>query len=203
MKLFVERVVSYGITLTRTSNCWNDFEEMRGEVIELRESAWRPSSISSTPSRRATPTTTTRENARSGRDPSLSNLLQRRRRFADAGAGANADPGDHAKRRRRSGRIPCPLQQRPGAALLSRSGQASASLPCTRRFRRSPTARRNRRSSTWRKICALWATRRWSTRKREAGGRTFHRSRRNGTAWRSANRSPTTSRSICTKCRAA
>lgn len=37
MKLFAERVVSYGVTLTRTSNCWNDFEVLRGEVIELRE----------------------------------------------------------------------------------------------------------------------------------------------------------------------
>jgi oxaloacetate decarboxylase alpha subunit len=35
LKLLAERVVSYGITLTRTSNCWNDFEEMRGEVAEL------------------------------------------------------------------------------------------------------------------------------------------------------------------------
>jgi len=37
MRLFIERVVSYGITLTRTSNCWNDFEEMRDEVRELRD----------------------------------------------------------------------------------------------------------------------------------------------------------------------
>jgi oxaloacetate decarboxylase (Na+ extruding) subunit alpha len=36
MKLLAERVVSYGITLTRTSNCWNDFEELRGEVRDLR-----------------------------------------------------------------------------------------------------------------------------------------------------------------------
>jgi oxaloacetate decarboxylase (Na+ extruding) subunit alpha len=36
LKLLAERVVSYGITLTRTSNCWNDFEEMRDEVRELR-----------------------------------------------------------------------------------------------------------------------------------------------------------------------
>ena len=35
LKLLAERVVSYGITLTRTSNCWNDFEEMRDEVREL------------------------------------------------------------------------------------------------------------------------------------------------------------------------
>jgi oxaloacetate decarboxylase alpha subunit len=37
LTLLAERVVSYGITLTRTSNCWNDFEEMRDEVRELRE----------------------------------------------------------------------------------------------------------------------------------------------------------------------
>jgi oxaloacetate decarboxylase alpha subunit len=37
MKLFAERVVAYGVTMTRTSNCWNDFEELRGEVIDLRQ----------------------------------------------------------------------------------------------------------------------------------------------------------------------
>ena len=36
MKLLAERVVSYGITLTRTSNCWNDFEEMHDELHDLR-----------------------------------------------------------------------------------------------------------------------------------------------------------------------
>jgi oxaloacetate decarboxylase alpha subunit len=36
LTLLAERVVSYGITLTRTSNCWNDFEAMRDEVRELR-----------------------------------------------------------------------------------------------------------------------------------------------------------------------
>jgi oxaloacetate decarboxylase (Na+ extruding) subunit alpha len=35
LTLLAERVVSYGITLTRTSNCWNDFEAMRDEVREL------------------------------------------------------------------------------------------------------------------------------------------------------------------------
>ena len=35
MKLLAERVVSYGITLTRTSNCWNDFEAMREELRDL------------------------------------------------------------------------------------------------------------------------------------------------------------------------
>jgi oxaloacetate decarboxylase alpha subunit len=36
MKLLVERVVSYGVTLTRTSNCWNDFESFKPELQELR-----------------------------------------------------------------------------------------------------------------------------------------------------------------------
>jgi oxaloacetate decarboxylase (Na+ extruding) subunit alpha len=36
MKLLIERVVSYGITLTRTSDCWNDFEGFRDELQELR-----------------------------------------------------------------------------------------------------------------------------------------------------------------------
>jgi oxaloacetate decarboxylase alpha subunit len=34
-KLLVERIVSYGITLTRTSNCWNDFRAFKEELHEL------------------------------------------------------------------------------------------------------------------------------------------------------------------------
>ncbi len=37
MRLLIERVVSYGITLTRTSNCWNDFQSLKEEVHQLRE----------------------------------------------------------------------------------------------------------------------------------------------------------------------
>ncbi len=37
VRLLAERVVSYGIKLTRTSNCWNDFDELRDEVRELRD----------------------------------------------------------------------------------------------------------------------------------------------------------------------
>jgi oxaloacetate decarboxylase alpha subunit len=37
MRLLIERVVSYGITLTRTSNCWNDFQELKEELHQLRE----------------------------------------------------------------------------------------------------------------------------------------------------------------------
>ena len=37
MQLLIERVVSYGITLTRTSNCWNDFQELKEELHQLRE----------------------------------------------------------------------------------------------------------------------------------------------------------------------
>jgi oxaloacetate decarboxylase alpha subunit len=36
MKLLVERVVSHGITLTRTSNSWNDFQSFEPELHELR-----------------------------------------------------------------------------------------------------------------------------------------------------------------------
>ena len=36
MKLLAERLVSYGVTLTRTSHCWNDFAELRQEVQDLR-----------------------------------------------------------------------------------------------------------------------------------------------------------------------
>ena len=37
MRLLIERVVSYGITLTRTSNCWNDFQSLGEELHELRK----------------------------------------------------------------------------------------------------------------------------------------------------------------------
>ena len=37
MRLLIERVVSFGITLTRTSNCWNDFQEMKEELHQLRQ----------------------------------------------------------------------------------------------------------------------------------------------------------------------
>ena len=36
LKLLVERVVSYGVTLTRTSNSWNDFGSFEPELRELR-----------------------------------------------------------------------------------------------------------------------------------------------------------------------
>jgi len=37
MKLLAERLVHYGITLTRTSNCWNDYDELGHEVIDLAQ----------------------------------------------------------------------------------------------------------------------------------------------------------------------
>ena len=36
MRLLIEHVVSHGITLTRTSNCWNDFQSLGAELHELR-----------------------------------------------------------------------------------------------------------------------------------------------------------------------
>ena len=37
LRLLIERVVSYGITLTRTSNCWNDYAAFKEEVDGMRE----------------------------------------------------------------------------------------------------------------------------------------------------------------------
>ena len=37
LRLMVERIVSYGITLTRTSNCWNDYTSFKEEVDRLRK----------------------------------------------------------------------------------------------------------------------------------------------------------------------
>lgn len=37
LKLLVERLVGYGLTLTRTSNCWNDFESFTDEIAELKK----------------------------------------------------------------------------------------------------------------------------------------------------------------------
>src|SRR5262245_28637344 len=36
LRLMIERVVAYGLTLTRTSNSWNDYEEFRHEVEGMR-----------------------------------------------------------------------------------------------------------------------------------------------------------------------
>jgi oxaloacetate decarboxylase alpha subunit len=35
LRLLIERMVSYGITLTRDSNCWNDYESFKREIDEL------------------------------------------------------------------------------------------------------------------------------------------------------------------------
>jgi len=37
LKLLVERLVSYGITLTRTSNCWNDYSAFEEEIADLKK----------------------------------------------------------------------------------------------------------------------------------------------------------------------
>jgi oxaloacetate decarboxylase alpha subunit len=36
LKLLVERLVSYGLTLTRTSNCWNDYDAFKEEIDDLK-----------------------------------------------------------------------------------------------------------------------------------------------------------------------
>jgi oxaloacetate decarboxylase alpha subunit len=37
LKLLVERLVSYGLTLTRTSNCWNDYAAFKEEIEDLKK----------------------------------------------------------------------------------------------------------------------------------------------------------------------
>jgi oxaloacetate decarboxylase alpha subunit len=36
LELLVERLVSYGLTLTRTSNCWNDYTAFKAEIDDLK-----------------------------------------------------------------------------------------------------------------------------------------------------------------------
>ncbi len=36
LKLLIERLVSYGLTLTRTSNCWNDYDAFKEEIKDLK-----------------------------------------------------------------------------------------------------------------------------------------------------------------------
>jgi oxaloacetate decarboxylase alpha subunit len=37
LRIMIERAVTYGLTLTRTSNCWNDYDDFRGEVEAMRQ----------------------------------------------------------------------------------------------------------------------------------------------------------------------
>ena len=37
LKLLIERLVSYGLTLTRTSNCWNDYSAFKEEIDDLKK----------------------------------------------------------------------------------------------------------------------------------------------------------------------
>ena len=37
LKLLVERLISYGLTLTRTSNCWNDYDTFKEEIADLKK----------------------------------------------------------------------------------------------------------------------------------------------------------------------
>src|SRR5581483_1605908 len=37
LRLLIERLVSYGITRNRTSNCWNDYSAFREEIAELKK----------------------------------------------------------------------------------------------------------------------------------------------------------------------
>src|SRR5688500_13500430 len=40
LKLLVEQLVSYGLTLTRTSNCWNDYTDFKVAIEDLKINGW-------------------------------------------------------------------------------------------------------------------------------------------------------------------
>ena len=125
LKLLAERVVSYGITLTRTSNCWNDFEAMRDEVRELRAIGMETvvNLIYS-----VSPRHTDEYYAQKAREAAA--IAPYRICFKDVGGLLTPErartllPAILHERRRRSGGISRPLQQRSGDALLYRGGEA-------------------------------------------------------------------------------
>ena len=124
MRLLIERVVSYGITLTRTSNCWNDFQELKEELHQLRQVGMETivNLIYS-----VSPRHSDAYYAEKARE--AASIQPYRICFKDVGGlltpeRARTLDSDHSsKRGRRSCGVSCALQQRVGAPLLSRSGE--------------------------------------------------------------------------------
>ena len=140
MRLLIERVVSYGITLTRTSNCWNDFQELKEELHQLRQVGMETivNLIYSVSPRHS-------DAYYAERARQAAAIRPYRICFKDVGGlltperTRTLDSGYSSKR----GRCPCgvsrALQQRVGASMLSRSGEARDhnvayrdSAPCQR-----------------------------------------------------------------------
>ena len=125
MKLLVERIVSYGITLTRTSTCWNDFHGFKEELHELRQLGMETivNLIYSVSPRHS-------DEYYSQKAKEAGEIRPYRVCFKDVGGLLTPErartllPIIIEERRRNPGGVSRPLQQRPGAAVLHRSRQA-------------------------------------------------------------------------------
>ena len=123
-RLLLKLVIGYGINMTRLSDPWNDYDELKGEVEELRGMGMTSVvnliySIS--------PRHTDEYYARKAREAAA--MKPYRLCFKDVAGMLTPDrtytPGkiDSRKRRRRAGGVSRPLQQRPGAVQRSGSRQ--------------------------------------------------------------------------------
>src|SRR5438128_964752 len=134
MKLFVERAVAYGITLTRTSTSWNDFPGFEKELQELRAVGMETivNLIYS-----VSPRHTDQYYAERARQAAA--IRPYRICFKDVGglltfgAGASSHTGYPRECRRRAGRISWPLQQRLGTAVLLGGSETWHPNPAHRR----------------------------------------------------------------------
>ena len=121
----IERVVAHGITLTRSSDPWNDYEAAAREIEALKKLGMDVviNIIYSVSPRHTDEYYATRARQAAAIKPY-------RICFKDVGGlltperDAHADPADSTKYRRRAARVSRPLQQRHGAVQLSRGDQA-------------------------------------------------------------------------------
>ena len=125
LQLLAERLVSYGITLTRTSNCWNDYDSFKEELDELTAIGMETvANLIYTVS----PRHTDQYFAQKAREAGA--MKPYRICFKDVGGLLTPEraraliPVIQENVGCRPSRIPCPLQQWAGAALLSGGRQA-------------------------------------------------------------------------------
>ena len=110
-RLIIERVVHYGITLTRLSDPWNDYAVLKNEVAELKNLGMDSVvNIIYLDLAAAHGRILRTQSPRSRGHETLPCLLQGCRRHADAGARSHACASDTRQLRRCSRRVPCPLQ---------------------------------------------------------------------------------------------
>ena len=162
-RLVIKTVVKYGVTLTRTSNAWNNFQLLDAEAKELNKLGMETVmnliySIS--------PRHTDEYYAQKARDAAACHPY--RLCFKDVGGMLTPERTRTLVRliKQNIGDTPLEFHAHCNKGLrLSIYSKPSkkACVSCTRRFRRSPTARHNLRFSTWCTTCARSVTSRSST----------------------------------------